>query len=171
MRYFYPFLFLFIMSCTKPNSVLICGDHKCINKAEANQYFEDNLTIEIQIISKGKESRFDLVDLNIAENEPSIKVYKSKNNKVIKQLSKDEIKAKKAQLKKNKKKIRQEVKKNEISEDTNKKKIKKVITTHKSNNTSIDICLKLDKCDIDSITDYLTKISNERSFPNISIRE
>ena len=151
--------------------MLICGDHKCINKSEANQYFEDNLTIEIQIVSKGKESRFDLVDLNIGEDEPKIKVYKSKNKKVIKQLSKDEIKAKKAQLKKNKKKIRQEVKKNEISEDNNKNKIKKVITTHKSNNTSIDICLKLDKCDIDSITDYLTKISNERSFPNISIRE
>lgn len=170
MKYFYFFLSLFILSCTKQNSVLICGDHKCINKSEANQYFEDNLTIEIQIVSKGKESRFDLVDLNIGEDEPKIKVYKSKNKKVIKQLSKDEIKAKKAQLK-NKKKIRYEVKKKEISEDANKKKTKKVITTHKSNNTSIDICLKLDKCDIDSITDYLIKISNEKSFPNISIRE
>ena len=42
----------------KPKSVLICGDHKCINKAEAKQYFEENLTIEVQIVSKNKKEKF-----------------------------------------------------------------------------------------------------------------
>ena len=36
---------------------------------------------------------------------------------------------------------------------------------------SIDICLKLEKCDIESITDYLIKIINKKDYPNISLRE
>ena len=39
-------------NCSKPKTVLICGDHVCINKAEANQYFEENLTIEVKIVDK-----------------------------------------------------------------------------------------------------------------------
>ena len=51
MRYLIFLLFFFILSCAKQKSILICGDHECINKAEAKQYFEENLTIEVQIIS------------------------------------------------------------------------------------------------------------------------
>ena len=47
---------LFILvSCSKPKTVLICGDHICVNKAEAEQYFEENLTIEVKIIDKKKK--------------------------------------------------------------------------------------------------------------------
>ena len=35
--------FLFIVNCNKPQSVLICGDHVCINDKEARQFFEKNL--------------------------------------------------------------------------------------------------------------------------------
>ena len=38
-------------------------------------------------------------------------------------------------------------------------------------NNSSDICLKLEKCDIDSIASYLIKLSNEKNYPNISLRE
>ena len=48
----YLFFIIFLSNCSKPKTVLICGDHVCINKAEANQYFEENLTIEIKIINK-----------------------------------------------------------------------------------------------------------------------
>ena len=47
------FLILFLLlltSCVKPKSVLICGDHECINRAEAKQYFEENL------IFRGKDN-------------------------------------------------------------------------------------------------------------------
>ena len=50
MKYLLLFLILFTFSCTKQKSVLICGDHKCVNKAEAKQYFEDNLTLEVKVI-------------------------------------------------------------------------------------------------------------------------
>ena len=46
---------LFIVSCSKQKTVLICGDHVCVNKAEAEQFFEDNLTIEVKIINKKKK--------------------------------------------------------------------------------------------------------------------
>ena len=35
-------LILFINGCSKPKAVLICGDHVCINKDEAQQFLEIN---------------------------------------------------------------------------------------------------------------------------------
>ena len=46
------FIVLAMYGCNKPKTVLICGDHVCVNKAEAEQYFEENLTIEVKIIDK-----------------------------------------------------------------------------------------------------------------------
>ena len=37
-------LFLVIMNCSKPKTVLICGDHICVNKQEAQQYFKSICT-------------------------------------------------------------------------------------------------------------------------------
>ena len=34
-----------LSNCSKPKTVLICGDHVCINKAEANQYFQEKSLI------------------------------------------------------------------------------------------------------------------------------
>ena len=47
-------IILVIYGCNKPKTVLICGDHVCINKAEAEQYFEENLTLEVKIVDKKK---------------------------------------------------------------------------------------------------------------------
>ena len=46
-NFFYSFLILF----NKPKTVFICGDHVCVNKKEANEYFENNLSLEVQILS------------------------------------------------------------------------------------------------------------------------
>ena len=177
MRYLIFILFFFILSCAKQKRILICGDHECINKAEAKQYFEDNLTIEVQIISNKNKSTFDLVDLNIEGEKPDIKVFKKKNKKIVKKLSKNEIKIKKAELKKNKKKSNLKVK--TVKKKTLSKKNKnfeenikpETVSSYKSNNNSLDICLQLKKCDIDSITRYLINKSNEKDFPNISVRK
>ena len=93
MRIFLFIFLIFLSACVKQKSILICGDHKCINKAEAKQYFEENLTLEIQIISKEKTKNFDLVDLNTKDEKPMIKILENKNKKVIKKLSKEEIKS------------------------------------------------------------------------------
>ena len=164
MRYLLLFLVLLFYSCTNSKSVLICGDHVCINKNEAKQYFEENLTIEVQIISKNKKSSFDLVELNTNSEESNIQVIKKDNNKVVKKLSKEEIKIKKNEIKA-KRNLKLEKKETKV------KNIEKKKTIKKAKIDPLDICFKLEKCDIDSITDYLIKISNDKNYPNISIRE
>ncbi len=171
MKIFLLTVIVLLISCSKHQSILICGDHKCINKAEAKQYFEENLTLEVQIINKDKKTNYSLVDLNIKGDEPKIKVFKSNNKKVVKKLSKEEVREKKAELKKKKQKSKQktEIAKKEV---VLKKKNKiNTLSSYKSNNYSLDICIKLKKCDIDSIANYLIKVSNEKDYPNISLRE
>ncbi len=170
MKFFLLILFVLLISCTKPQTILICGDHKCVNKAEAEQYFEENLSLEVQILSKDKQISYNLVDLNLAGEKRNIKVLKSKTKKVVKKLSKEEIKEKKIEIKKKKKKLEQisQVTKKEVN-SKKKTKIERK-SSYKANKFS-DICLKLEKCDIDSITNYLIKVSNEKDYPNISLRE
>ena len=55
MRIIAIFFLILISSCTKSKSVLICGDHVCINKAEAKKYFEENLEIEVKIVSENRK--------------------------------------------------------------------------------------------------------------------
>ena len=171
MKIFLLTIIVLLISCSKHQSVLICGDHKCVNKAEAKQYFEENLTLEVQIITKNEKTNYSLVDLNIKGDEPKIKVFKNKNKKIVKKLSKDEVREKKAELKKKKKifKQKKELAKKEV---VLKKKNKiNTLSSYKSNGNSQDICIKLEKCDIDSIASYLIKVSNEKGYPNISLRE
>ena len=177
------FFLLFITSCVKQKTILICGDHKCINKAEANQYFEENLSIEVQIFSKDKKTSFDLVEINTNDGSSNIKIFKNDNSKIVKKLSKKEIKEKKAEIAKRKKSKSNKMAKKSKSKtqlgtkniENNQLNLKKttnqIISNNSNNNNSIDICLKVKKCDIDSISNYLMKISIEKDFPNISLRE
>ena len=107
------FLILFLQSCSKPKSVFICGDHVCINKEEANQYFEKNLSIEIKIIdNKKRKENIDLVELNLRKNNKNKKIISVKNkiysDTNVKKLTKKEIKEIKSKLKN--KKIKSETK-------------------------------------------------------------
>ena len=157
------FLILFLLlltSCVKPKSVLICGDHECINRAEAKQYFEENLILEVKIISDKEELTYDLIDLNLNSKKKKVKIKRNKNIKVVKKLSKEEIKIKKKEIKK----INLMKKDNKISKNT-------VMLKKNNNKVFDDICLKLKKCDIENIKNYLIKLSNEKDFPNITSRE
>ena len=63
--FFLLLLFVFLLSCNKPKTVLICGDHICVNKSEAEQYFKENLSLEVKIIDKEDKNEIDLVELNL----------------------------------------------------------------------------------------------------------
>ena len=71
------FIYFFILvSCTtisdnKVKKVYICGDHECANKKEINDYFENNISIEIYTLSKSskKDKDFDLVELNMSNED------------------------------------------------------------------------------------------------------
>ena len=184
MKYFlFSLFFLIITNCSKPKTVLICGDHICINKAEAEQYFEDNLTLEVRIIDTNEPEKVNLVELNLeskTENKRKISILnKETTNKKLKKLSNIQIKEKKAELKKRKivdkktkkTKVIKQVKLNK-SEQKLKNPIKK--TTEKTANNkkkSVDICAIIEKCSIDEISKFLVKQGNIKKFPDITNRE
>ena len=179
-------IMLTIYGCNKPKTVLICGDHVCINKAEAKQYFEDNLTLEVRIIDKKEKKEIDLVELNLklnSEGKKEITVSnKNQTRKEIKVLSNDEIERKKIELKKRKKIKNKKIKDKKITKQAKLKKPKKkpkpldsITKTKKIVNKPgkkiTDICTILEKCSIDEISKYLVKQGKEKKFPDIATRE
>ena len=155
---------VFLSSCNKPKVVLICGDHICINKSEAEQFFNDNLTLEAKIIrNKKTKYDFDLIELNLKESENGKrKVNISKKNKInknLKTLSSKEIINIKRKLKENKK---------EKKSNSN-KIIKKNV--NKNRNDVVDICTILEKCSIDEISKYLIEQGKKKKYPDLTIRQ
>jgi|MDTF01.1.fsa_nt_gb AAA15 family ATPase/GTPase len=188
------FIILYIHGCSKPKTVLICGDHICINKTEARQHFEENLSLEVRIIDKNKSKEQDLVQLNLrstSEGEKQVNIFNKKSTKKkLKILSNEEIKNKKKQLKERKQnkveqikktnKIKINEKKNvnknkELKAKVNRKASKKILKlnkdVNKKNRKVVDICTILPKCSIDEISKYLIKVGNAKSFPDITRRE
>ena len=175
-KIFFVLVCIFLSACGKPKSVLICGDHVCVNKAEAEQYFKENLSLEVKIIDKKNPKNIDLIELNLNSSINSKKkisiVQKNKKNKKIKVLSKKEIKDKKKKLKKAKKDIKKP--KQNLLVKKPKKNKKNIKSTKVINNQTVkipDICTILEKCSIDEISKYLVKQGNEKKFPDITIRE
>ena len=177
---------LLLVSCNKPKTVLICGDHICINKKEAEQYFEENLSIEVKIIDKKVEKKIDLVELNLNQDEKGDRVVgifsKKKQNQNLKTLSDKEVSSIKEKMK-NKKKNKKIAKKL-IKNDNNKKKgvkkfkasnTKKTRDTNKkvnkNQNEVFDVCTILKKCSIDEISKYLLDKGKNKDFPDITMRQ
>ncbi len=176
-------ILLFTFACNKPKAVYICGDHVCINKAEAELFFKENLTLEVRIIDKKKPEKSDLVELNLNTDSlgnKKIKVFtKDKTKKEIKVLSKNEIKKKKEDLKKRKKIIKKVINNKKVKKQVKLKEkpkkevnlLKKTKSVNKTNNEIVDVCTIVEKCSIDDISKYLIKQGKEKSFPNITLRE
>ncbi len=173
------FLIFFLSNCTKSKTVLICGDHICVNKAEAKQYFEENLTIEVKIINKKEKKNFDLVQLNLDQQENGkkrVSLYsKSETSKKLKTLSEDEIKSIKKKIKKNKKIAKKEERKELLIDK--KEKTKSInedflkIGVNKKRKNVVDVCTILEKCSIDEISKYLLKQGKKKDFPDITARQ
>ena len=106
-KFFLFLLILFLYNCSKPKTVFICGDHVCINKKEADQYFEENLTIEVKIINAKIKKDIDLVELNMSNNLNEKKVVtiksKTKVDKNLRTLSNEDVIMIKKDIKNNKK--------------------------------------------------------------------
>ena len=170
IKFFFIFIFIILQSCSKPKTVLICGDHICVNKNEAEQYFEENLSLEVKIIDNNKEESFDLVELNLKDNqkvrEISV-VKKEKTNKKIKVLTVKEIN----KIKKDIKKKKQNIKVEKLKVTKNKKIPKKNTNIVNKSNNTLDVCTILEKCSIDEISKYLIKLGKKKNFPDITLRE
>ena len=186
--FFSILLILFLSNCGKPKTVLICGDHVCINNSEAEQYFEENLSIEVKIIDNKNKKQIDLVELNLKENideKKEINILPRKNTKKkLKTLSKKEITEIKENIK-NKKKVNQSAKKTtnqriskkEIAKKNKSKDNKKFKNNdqksqhvNKKRKDIVDVCKILDKCSIDEISKFLIKQGTKKDFPDITTR-
>jgi hypothetical protein len=180
MRFFLLILlFLFLQQCSKPKTVLICGNHVCVNKAEAELFFEENLSIEVRILDKKNNNEIDLVQLNLENNNTKNKQInikrKKKTKENIKVLNNAEIKniKKKIYEKKRNKKVALVNNKEAKFEKKTKKssnKIKKK-NVNKITNEVVDVCSIIKKCSIDSISKYLLKQGKKSKFPDITTRE
>jgi hypothetical protein len=226
MKYIIFFSFFLILSCSNGNKSYVCGDRKCIDKKEFNEYFAKNLTMEIITTTKKKKDKsLDLVKLNTKENKEKEKKFSlrnlNKNNdkKLIKEKSKlDKIRIKEERIKKkliikqeaiNQNKLEKKIKTQRKVEENKKKNeekkeqqtlsiiekftnIKGKISTRdvtkstianknnqlknkiKKNETrAIDnsICIDVDNCDIEKITDLLTKEGANKDFPDITVKK
>ena len=198
--HFFLIAFFFLSSCSKPKTVYICGDHICINKSEAKQYFEENLSIEVKVINKKKDKKMSLVELNLKENNSGRNQVmissKQKTNKQLRSLSDEEVVKIKKKIK-NKKKVnklnKEKANKDNIkifSKENNLKEekvkntktlIKKIAKSEKINNSNkivnkntnelVDVCTILEKCSIDEISKYLIKTGMKEEFPDITKRQ
>ena len=121
------FIIFLLSNCSKQKTVLICGDHVCVNKAEAEQFFEENLSIEVKIVDKKIKKELDLVEINLRDNEDGKRKVnissKKSTNQNIKILSNKEINKIKNKIKL-KKKEKENYKKN-CKKKTKKKYYKK----------------------------------------------
>ena len=177
---------ILLISCNKPKTVLICGNHICINKTEAKQYFEENLSLEVKIINKKVEKEIDLVELNLSQGEKGEKVVKifskNKQNKKLKTLSNKEVSQIRQKIKNKKKnnKVAKKIIKNNDNkkikiENFKKNKIKKIKATNKNENKRpdkiFDVCTILKNCSIDEISKYLLDKEKNKNFPDITLRQ
>jgi len=177
MKFFIILFFFFIFSgCNKTKTVMICGDHVCINKLEAKQYFEENLSIEVKIPNQDKNKEEDLVQLNLDnsfENKRKISIKKKENtDKSIKTLSKNEIKDIKNKIAK-KNKINK-TKKNKLivkSESKLGNNSKKSVKVDKNIYEVVDVCTIIEKCSIEEISKYLINQGKKRDYPDITLKE
>ena len=166
------FVFFLFSHCSKPKTVLICGDHVCVNKAEAEQFFEDNLSIEVKIIKRKADRQTDLIELNLNDNvsgNREVKAFKKKvTNKKLKNLSKDEIKDIKRNVKKQNQK--KQIAKKTIKKNEYKKERKVKNNVDKGQKEIVDVCTIIKKCNIEEITKYLINEGKNRKFPDITER-
>ena len=178
------FSLLFLISCSKQKTVFICGDHVCVNKTEAKQYFEENLSLEVRIINKDKDKKIDLVELNLNNNNEKREISinkKYETKKKIRLLSDEETEKIKSEVKTKKKLNKKKVTKDILNKEKklSQKKVKKnnkieksEIKKKSSSRTEItDVCLVIEKCNINEISKFLINQGNKKKYPDITTRQ
>tara|TARA_Y100000816_G_scaffold261018_1_gene217698 strand:+ start:1373 stop:1903 length:531 start_codon:yes stop_codon:yes gene_type:complete len=164
-----------VTNCSKPKTVLICGDHVCINKDEAEHFFNENHTLEVRILNKKAKEEIDLVELNLKENikgKKEIQVFSKKETekkvKILSKKDKNEIR-KMIKNKKKEEKIKQ-TKKKKKKEFENKKTKKNSANKNKRIDV-VDVCTIVKKCNIEEISKYLINKGKDKKFPDITTRQ
>ena len=180
-------------NCSKHKTVFICGDHICVNRAEAEQYFEENLSLEVKVINKKSKNNINLVELNLKKNKDGKKkitlLNKKNTNEQLKKLTKEEKnkikksiskkREEKRVTKKNTAKVKDDIDLKVTTNDKkakpfNKKKYRNKISNKNVNKNAIqvvDVCTILEKCSIEEISEFLLEQGKKKKFPDITTRQ
>jgi len=134
MKYYYFCIFLIVVSCTTVKKTYVCGDHICLDKKEFNEYFAENLIIEVQIL-KSKKKSINLVQLNSLNATAPLKITDASRLNAIKK------KTYKATLKTQRSILKQKRKTKKIEEKNNIKN-KKYLAKLKQKNDKENIAQK-----------------------------
>tara|TARA_B100000945_G_C20266320_1_gene541739 strand:+ start:295 stop:813 length:519 start_codon:yes stop_codon:yes gene_type:complete len=171
MKNLYILFFLVLFGCSSNSKVYICGDHPCKDKNEIEDYFKNNISMEVYVIEndKLKKKNQDLVNLNMSnsnqkKNKENLAfLEKRKQNDVNK---KDNQKPLKLKLQ-----VRTDIdnkpkkNKNQVLEDVSKKKF----AYKKTKSTKfVHMCKKVEECDIDIISERISDLNKKKSFPDIN---
>ena len=183
---FFIFLLFLLNNCGKPKTVLICGDHVCINKSEAEQYFEENLSLEVKVVNKKSKDDINLVELNLEKNKDGKKKITLLNKKNTNEQEKNKIKksiSKKREekriAKKNTTQVKDEIdlkvttndkKANPFNKKTHRNKISNK-NVNKNVMQVVDVCTILEKCSIEEISKFLLEQGKKKKFPDITTRQ
>ena len=156
MKYLF-FLFFFLNHCSsitgdKTQKIYICGDHECADKKEINNYFKNNISIEVYTLSDSTKKDYDLVELNMTKED---------KNEIVS----TEIKRKK--LKESLKK-RPKVEKVKVNKGENITEAK--VRINKPKIVLVRICKDIQECDIDEVANKIFKIGNEKKFPDLTVK-
>ena len=172
MNKFYLFIFIIFLGCSNSNRVYICGDHPCKNKKEMNDYFKNNISIEVYVVESKKRNR-DLVEMNLTkEKEKGIENKKDKDFAFLKERKEKPIKAQKKQ-KPSKLKLKVEnnrSKKTKQGENDKKLNLSKKTFAYKKSKTTkiVHLCKSIKECDIDVISKKINDLGKDKSFPDIT---
>ncbi len=154
---FFLFFYLFLISCAglgneKAKKIYICGDHECKNNKEINDYFKNNISVEVYTItaSSKKDKDYDLVELNIPQVEKKNMISIDTKKQQIKERIKNRKKTSKIKIK--------EGEKNIINKQRN--------TRPKI--TLVRICKNLQECDIDEVTKIIFNRGSKKKFPDLT---
>ena len=151
------FLFLFLVNCSsltgeKSQKIYICGDHECANKKEINDYFKNNISIEVYTISEVSKKDYDLVELNMTKDD---------KNKIVS----TEVK---------RKKLQENLKKRARIEKVNVNKGERIIKTNRRTNkpkiTLVRICKDIQECDIEEVAKKIFQAGDKKKFPDLTIK-
>ncbi|MBA1339660.1 MAG: hypothetical protein FD544_000280 [Pelagibacterales bacterium] len=196
MKNIYFLIFFLLMSCTNINRTYLCGDRECLDKKEYKSYFEKNLVIEMKISSKNKSKKtIDLVVLNsnqkiksetkkeiffktftntekqqIKEQKKLLKLKRKEAEKFKKNKTKNERKKAKKLIKITKAKNKEKNKSQTLISSVQKKK-DNIQSKQKGNNINTNnnkICVNVEDCEIDKITNLLLKKGTDKDFPDIT---
>ena len=156
MKYLF-FLFFFLAHCSsitgdKTQKIYICGDHECADKKEINNYFKNNISIEVYTLSDSPKKDYNLVELNMTKED---------KNKIVS----TEIKRKKFKESLKKRPKFEKVKVNKAEIITGEKR-----RINKPKITLVRICKDIQECDIDEVANKILDIGNKKKFPDLTIK-